>query len=182
MNFRPYPKVDRALHQVERGRVPEPQLWNPLTTTGRELGEAFRAAFTHLRRAAKTTITVALADQAVKAGGHVHIAGRDGVRCAGGDPACSLPSKEPERPIVLARVIRTCSSNPAQWDAWTTDGTYVYLRYRFGVGTVSASPYFRAAPLVRFEHGGRYSGSMDLDEFLTHSGLQLADNAEVTGE
>lgn len=29
-------------------------------------------------------------------GEHVHVAGRDGVRCAGGDPACPLPSKEPE--------------------------------------------------------------------------------------
>jgi len=38
----------------------------------------------------------------------------------------------------LARVVRTCTACPSQWDAWTTSGQYLYLRYRFGRGTVDA--------------------------------------------
>lgn len=38
-------------------------------------------------------------------------------------------------PLVLARVVQTCTACPSQWDAWTTDGRYLYLRYRSGWGT-----------------------------------------------
>jgi hypothetical protein len=40
--------------------------------------------------------------------------------------------------ITLARVVETCIACPSQWDAWTTDGQYLYLRYRGGRGTVDA--------------------------------------------
>ncbi|WP_255369534.1 hypothetical protein [Kitasatospora sp. MBT63] len=36
----------------------------------------------------------------------------------------------------LARVVLTSPTNPSQWDAWTGDGQYLYLRYRHGVGSV----------------------------------------------
>ncbi|MFD1656975.1 hypothetical protein ACFSL4_01675 [Streptomyces caeni] len=100
MNYRPYPDVNRALHQARRGRLPqtpEPRLWNPVATTAHDLGEALRAAFKHPRRTGKTAITAAIAEQAVKAGEHVHVAGRDGMRCAGGDDACTLPRSTPPR-------------------------------------------------------------------------------------
>ncbi|MGW1001776.1 hypothetical protein [Streptomyces sp. NPDC002520] len=105
MNHRPYPNVDRALAQLERGRPPQPcqpKRWNPFTTTGRDLGEALRAAFEHPRKTGKTVIVAQVLDQAVKAGQHVHVATRDGVRCASGAPACSLPSKEPSRCMIVA--------------------------------------------------------------------------------
>ncbi|MFJ2719399.1 hypothetical protein [Streptomyces sp. NPDC087437] len=219
MNHRPYPRVDRARHQVERGRAPEPtrcpacnhfvsrhalEDGQPVCTRGKGLvscrdcaelwarmpasaamlefgrilrhGSARLVLVEHPRRAGKTAAAAAVVDQAVKAGGHVHVAGRDGVRCAGGDDACSLPR---QNPIVLTRVLETCSTNPSQWNAWTVDGQYLYLRYRSGVGTVSTSPDFRTRPLVRFEHGGRYAGYMPLAEFCERVGLQLADGAEV---
>lgn len=42
--------------------------------------------------------------------------------------------------LVLTHTVRTCRSMPAQWDAWTTDGQYLYLRYRHGVGSVETYP------------------------------------------
>ena len=35
----------------------------------------------------------------------------------------------------------TCTSCPSQWDAKTTDGTYVYIRYRWGCLTVTARAF-----------------------------------------
>lgn len=153
-------------------------------------GTHHRLLVTQPRRAGKTTIVKAIADQAAKAGEHVHVATRDGVRCAGGDPACPLPRKAPEPPIVLARVDRTCTAVPSQWNAWTTGGQYLYMRYRSGIGTVDAFdsptpeawPHFAAGLVARFEHGGRYAGDMSLVEFCERTGLQLAEDAEVTGE
>lgn len=55
----------------------------------------------HPRRAGKTATAVAVVDQAVKAGEHVHVAGRDGVQCAGGDEACSLPRIERGDQVVV---------------------------------------------------------------------------------
>lgn len=31
--------------------------------------------------------------------------------------------------VRLARLIRTCTACPSQWDAWAEDGTYYYVRY-----------------------------------------------------
>lgn len=36
------------------------------------------------------------------------------------------------KPLVIARIEQTCTACPAQWDAWTDDGEYVYIRYRWG--------------------------------------------------
>ncbi|WP_435244936.1 hypothetical protein [Streptomyces tendae] len=102
MNFRPYPDPDRALAQVKRGRLPEPRsalfVWIDehiapevqLTDWQRAFVKAFPGL---VRRTGKTAITEAIVDQAVKAGEHVHVAGHDGVRCAGGDDACPVPGK-----------------------------------------------------------------------------------------
>lgn len=41
--------------------------------------------------------------------------------------------------IELAKVTQTCTACPSQWDAWSTDGKYVYIRYRSGILTVEVS-------------------------------------------
>lgn len=46
------------------------------------------------RRTGKAVIVRAVTHHAVKGGEHVHIATRSGVRCAGGDGACTLPRTE----------------------------------------------------------------------------------------
>jgi hypothetical protein len=38
--------------------------------------------------------------------------------------------------IIIVRVVNTCVAAPAQWDAWTNEGQYLYLRYRHGIGRV----------------------------------------------
>lgn len=362
MSHRPYPDVDRARHQLERGHAPEPprcpacthfvsrhalEDGQPVCTRGqgliscRDCAELwartpavaalvnFGIAFRHgtgrhvlteqPRRTGKTATTAAIVDEAVKAGEHVHVAGRDGTRCAGGEAACPLPRIQrgdqvvvehdgqraryevagspvhdhrdgqpvglsvafrpvdgptaqprcpgcghdqhapgteceagvdhgPNRwhrclclatpgasracpaqmdcqggplgyadiahlragrslrgangetitpdvlaeaqPIVLARVVRTCTAVPSQWNAWTVEGQYLYLRYRSGIGTVDAydtedSEQWTRIPdgaVARFDTGDRLDGEMDLTEFCERAGLQLADDAEVTGE
>lgn len=90
----------------------------------------------------------------------------------------------------LARVVRTCSAIPSQWNAWTVGGQYLYLRYRSGIGTVDAydsadwETWTRIpdGDIARFDTGDRYDGEMDLTEFRERTGLQLADDVQVIGE
>lgn len=192
MNHRPYPDVERALAQLERGRQPRSPLlaWidEHLLPGQAEWQKAFITAA--VRRTGKSAIVAAITDEAVKAGEHVHVATRRGVRCAGGDDACSLPKLRPDSPLVLARAIRTCTAVPSQWDAWTVDGQYLYLRYRSGIGTVDAydSPESDEWPqppdgrVAIFDTGETYGGDMTLADFCERTGLQLADDAEVIGE
>ncbi|WP_034088846.1 hypothetical protein [Streptacidiphilus albus] len=92
-------------------------------------------------------------------------------------------------PIVLARTVQTCRSHPSQWDAWSADGQYLYLRYRGGRGTVDAydnadSDTWTTPPdgaVARFGEGWdqrSYDGDISLEEFCERAGLILAANAE----
>lgn len=89
--------------------------------------------------------------------------------------------------LTLARVIETCAAAPSQWDAWTADGQYLYLRYRSGIGTVDAydtedSEQWTRIPdgaVARFDTGDRLDGEMGIEEFCQRAGLRLADDVEV---
>lgn len=90
----------------------------------------------------------------------------------------------------LVRVVRTCSANPSQWDAWTADGQYLYLRYRHGEGCVERHPgpdsdtpeswnAGLSQRLVEWDDGsGR--GRIGLEAFLAVAGLTLAPGASVS--
>ena len=39
--------------------------------------------------------------------------------------------------VTVLSVTQTCGMCPSQWDAWTDTGEYLYIRYRWGVLTVS---------------------------------------------
>lgn len=103
---------------------------------------------------------------------------------------CLCGRCDEEAPIVLARAVRTCAAVPSQWNAWTTDGQYLYLRYRSGIGTVDTydtedSEQWTRIPdgaVAYFDTGDRLDGEMDLAEFCERTGLQLANAAEVIGE
>ena len=80
----------------------------------------------------------------------------------------------------LKKVIRTCPACPSQWDAWTTEGDYLYIRYRHGDLSVSK----KGEPV--WEHhifekqvGDDLDGLMMLPEVLNHTGMKLTDDAEV---
>lgn len=85
----------------------------------------------------------------------------------------------------LARVVRTCLACPSQWDAWTTDGQYLYLRYRWSTGEVvedsGPNGNLTAAPIIQFGENG-LDGEISLAEFLERAGLVLAPDAVVVGE
>jgi len=82
----------------------------------------------------------------------------------------------------IARAVKTCEACPAQWDAWTTEGQYLYLRFRYGHGTVEAQPSpdtdtwtWPVEPLAEFWWGDGLDGSMELPEFAALAGLALAE-------
>ncbi|MFJ4682041.1 hypothetical protein [Streptomyces sp. NPDC088789] len=88
----------------------------------------------------------------------------------------------------LSRVIETCPAVPAQWDAWTVDGQYLYLRYRFGRGTVDAydshnPDTWNAIPDGHFaefsDPDDPWRGEIELSEFLDRTGLRLAPLASL---
>ncbi|GAA1245426.1 hypothetical protein GCM10009665_40360 [Kitasatospora nipponensis] len=88
--------------------------------------------------------------------------------------------------VTIARAVQTCGGCPAQWDAWTTGGQYLYLRYRHGQGSVEAFPsedpvhWGGEGPGLRSAwDDGTSGGEIDLTDFLAMAGLHLAPDAEV---
>ena len=75
----------------------------------------------------------------------------------------------------IGRVVQTCFACPSQWDAWTVSGQYLYLRYRWGVGTVDDE---NGNEVARFSTGDAFGGVMDLDEFAARAGLLILDGAQ----
>ncbi|MFE5958899.1 hypothetical protein [Streptomyces rubiginosohelvolus] len=78
-------------------------------------------------------------------------------------------------PIVIHRAVQTCWACPAQWDAWTPEGDYLYLRYRWGTGTIDDE---HGNQLAHFDTGDTMGGVIDLNEFARHAGLLILDGAE----
>ncbi|MER7766992.1 hypothetical protein [Kitasatospora sp. NPDC096140] len=92
----------------------------------------------------------------------------------------------------LVRVVQTCSACPSQWDAWTADGQYLYLRYRHGEGSVEWHPgpddeadtpeswnAGLSGLLVEWDDGTD-GGVISLGDFLAAAGLVLAPGASVS--
>lgn len=80
----------------------------------------------------------------------------------------------------IVRAVKTCEACPSQWDAWTDQGQYLYLRFRHGRGSVEAQPgpdtdtwAETYEPLATFEHRER-DGVIGLAEFAELAGLDLA--------
>ncbi|WP_093863428.1 hypothetical protein [Streptomyces sp. TLI_053] len=92
----------------------------------------------------------------------------------------------------LVRVVQTCSAYPSQWDAWTADGQYLYLRYRHGEGCVEwhPGPEDDADTPASWNEGlsgllvewddGTDGGVISLEDFLAAAGLVLAPGASVS--
>ncbi|GHA01275.1 hypothetical protein ACFOOM_12280 [Streptomyces echinoruber] len=171
MNYRPYPDADRALRQLQRGRVPEPPQPPIITSFAQFQAYVKSGEFARRMQALNETISAILN------------------RRAGGGEIITPDVLAEQQPIVLARVVRTCVAVPSQWNAWTTTGQYLYLRYRSGIGTVDAydnpdSETWTRTPdgaVARFDTGDRLDGEMTIEEFCERAGLELA-VAEVTGE
>ncbi|MEV5046114.1 hypothetical protein AB0N20_16055 [Streptomyces griseoincarnatus] len=86
--------------------------------------------------------------------------------------------------------MRTCSAHPSQWDAWTAESQYPYLRYRHGEGCVERHPgpdvgtpeswhEGLSAVLAEWDDGtGR--GAVALEDFRAASGLTLPPGAPAS--
>lgn len=78
----------------------------------------------------------------------------------------------------VVKAVQTCPSCPSQWDAWTDNGQYLYLRFRHGVGTVEEQAdadwqsWTDKEPEVRFRHA-ELDGWISLAEFAEHANLKL---------
>ncbi|MFD9509945.1 hypothetical protein [Streptomyces mirabilis] len=89
--------------------------------------------------------------------------------------------------VILARVAQTSGGFPSQWDAWTTGGQYLYLRYRHGEGTVEQHPSEdidtwdgEESRLWTKWDDGTDGGRIELTDFLALAGLRLASTAEIS--
>lgn len=93
--------------------------------------------------------------------------------------------------LTIARIVQTCEAFPSQWNAWTPDGQYLYLRYRSGRGSVDAFDNpdpatwgdWAQGNIARFGEGWNLrsydpvisnDGEISLEEFCEQAGLLLA--------
>lgn len=78
----------------------------------------------------------------------------------------------------IVKAIQTCWACPSQWDAWTDEGEYVYLRYRHGCGyaKIYDEGYEDTGMgniVAEFEFGHPLDGVISLEDFCAHAGIEL---------
>jgi hypothetical protein len=80
----------------------------------------------------------------------------------------------------IVRAEQTSLACPSQWDAWTENGQYLYLRYRHGHGTVTAysssnwlDTWESGEPVAEFYYGDALDGYIELDKFCELAGIEL---------
>lgn len=63
---------------------------------------------------------------------------------------------------------QTCNVCPSQWDVYTKDNDYIYIRYRFGCLEVVLNAFNdfgkEAKVLLALEYGGAYDGYLPFEE------------------
>jgi hypothetical protein len=82
----------------------------------------------------------------------------------------------PGRLLRIVRTVETCGGCPSQWDAWTDNGQYLFLRYRFGTGTVTTENDATGPArtiIARFQTGDPWDGMIALEDFCARAGLLL---------
>lgn len=93
---------------------------------------------------------------------------------AGDKLAKALSERAGAEPLVtIVRAVQTCYACPSQWDAWDSEGTYWYLRYRFGSGTMSRTKGGTADSVLSFATDDALDGSITLEEFCQQIGVTL---------
>jgi len=82
--------------------------------------------------------------------------------------------------VIIVKAVQTCEACPSQWDAWTADGQYLYLRYRWSIGTVDAYDTPDPDAWTRIPDGNvasfgerGWDGEIELAEFCARAGLTL---------
>lgn len=77
----------------------------------------------------------------------------------------------------IIKAEQTCWACPSQWDAWTDEGRYVYLRYRHGYGSAvyyddEITDHGRDV-VKEFYYGDSLDGVISLEDFCIQAGIEL---------
>lgn len=90
--------------------------------------------------------------------------------------------------ITIVRAVQISFACPAQWDAWTTDGRYLYLRFRHGYGCARwehgpdadqwSDDQLFGPVAASFEDDDPWAGCIELEEFCERAGITLAPDLE----
>jgi hypothetical protein len=80
----------------------------------------------------------------------------------------------------IVKAVQTCHACPSQWDAWTDTGQYLYLRFRYGYGSVESQPgpdvdtwSHQPTLVASFQDEDGWAGEISLEEFCERAGLTL---------
>jgi hypothetical protein len=68
----------------------------------------------------------------------------------------------------LSNLAQTCDACPSQWEAETTDGQRVYVRYRWGHLSVELD----GQSIYEADHGDSLDGDMTTERMLKLTGLE----------
>ena len=81
---------------------------------------------------------------------------------------------------VIVKIKQTCYACPSQWDMWTKEGDYYYVRYRYGWLSLDKVVGSTWTELYAEEKGGEWDGIMDTDEMMKHLSdiIAFADEVE----
>lgn len=93
------------------------------------------------------------------------------------------PRSSAVRGVVIRKLEQTLSACPTQWDAWAEDGTYYYIRYRFGRLTIDKGEVGNTIfNWVRDQHLFQWDGMMDQELMLRATGFELELDPELPPE
>lgn len=83
----------------------------------------------------------------------------------------------------IVKTVQTCLACPSQWDAWDSEGSYLYFRYRHGYGSVrkwlnSVADDESSKLVAEFQLGDSLDGFIELEDFVEKAGLTLSANCD----
>ncbi len=81
-------------------------------------------------------------------------------------PNCGYEIETPG-PIKIKKAIMTCGACPSQWDAWTENDEYVYVRYRYGYLTIDYGIHGKS--ILEKSVGDGMCGVMSFNELKHHT-------------
>ncbi len=73
----------------------------------------------------------------------------------------------------IVKAVRTCIACPSQWDAWDSEGKYLYLRYRHARGTISREEGGIELTVIDRHDIDPQDGFITLEEFCSEAGIIL---------
>lgn len=88
-----------------------------------------------------------------------------------------LSGERPTDGVRIAKLKQTCTACPSQWDAWGDDGSYYYVRFRWGcleVDHAASQDEWWDKPertLYHLQLSDGLDGLMTTEQMLIHTGF-----------